>query len=111
MMQSEQKSSLTLDESVIHYAQLAKDAGLDGVVSSPLESALIHEACGSSFLTVTPGIRLTEDSTDDQSRVVTPSKAHHLGSDYIVVGRPVTQAADPVARYAQIKKQWESGEE
>lgn len=111
MMQSEQKSSLTLDESVIHYAQLAKDAGLDGVVSSPLESALIHEACGTGFLTVTPGIRLTEDSTDDQSRVVTPSKAHHLGSDYIVVGRPVTQAADPVARYAQIKEQWESGEE
>ncbi|TVT29861.1 orotidine-5'-phosphate decarboxylase [Salinicoccus cyprini] len=111
MMQQEQKSILTLDESVIHYAQLAKNSGLDGVVSSPLESQLIHEHCGDDFLTVTPGIRLNEDSKDDQVRVVTPAGANALGSDHIVVGRSITKASDPAAQYRRVKEEWESGEE
>ncbi|MFC3419757.1 orotidine-5'-phosphate decarboxylase [Salinicoccus hispanicus] len=111
MMQQEQKSILSLEESVAHYAQLAKDSGLDGVVSSPLESRLIHAHCGDDFLTVTPGIRLNEDSKDDQVRVVTPARAHALGSDYIVVGRSVTKASNPVAQYSRVKEEWESGEE
>lgn len=88
-----------LDQVVIQYAKNAAEAGLDGVVCSPLESGKIHEACGSGFLTVTPGVRFDDASKGDQVRVTTPVKAKELGSDYIVVGRPITQAEDPVAAY------------
>jgi len=86
-------------EVVRHYAQNAKEAGLDGVVCSPLEAGAVHEACGSSFLTVTPGVRFADGDRGDQKRVMTPAEARKAGSDYIVVGRPITAAADPVAAY------------
>ena len=88
-----------IDEVVMHYASNAKKAGLDGVVCSPLESPVVHEACGEGFCTVTPGVRFADGEKGDQVRVTTPAKAKELGSDYIVVGRPITQAADPVAAY------------
>ena len=88
-----------LAETVLHYAENAKDAGLDGVVCSPLEAGLIHGRCGDGFLTVTPGVRFADGDVGDQVRVTTPAKAKELGSDYIVVGRPITQAADPLAAY------------
>ncbi len=88
-----------LDEVVMRYAQNARDAGLDGVVCSPLEAAKVHAACGSAFLTVTPGVRFAESDRNDQKRVTTPAEAKAIGSDYIVVGRPITGAADPVAAY------------
>ena len=88
-----------LNEVVIHYAKNAKKAGLDGVVCSPLEAGIVHENCGSSFITVTPGVRFKENATGDQKRVTTPAEAKELGSDYIVVGRPITAASDPVAAY------------
>lgn len=88
-----------LADTVMHYAQLAAQSGLDGVVCSPLESGKVHGACGEGFLTVTPGIRFDDASKGDQVRVTTPARAKELGSDYIVVGRPVTSAADPVAAY------------
>ena len=85
-----------LDEVVMHYAKNAKDAGLDGVVCSPLEAGKVKAVCGDAFLTVTPGVRFADGEVGDQVRVTTPAKARELGSDYIVVGRPITQAADPV---------------
>ena len=88
-----------LDETVMHYASLAAESGLDGVVCSPLEAGKVHSVCGESFLTVTPGIRFDDASKGDQVRVTTPARARTLGSDYIVVGRPVTAAQDPVAAY------------
>lgn len=88
-----------LDEVVIHYAKNAKVAGLDGVVCSPLEAGVVHHACGKEFLTVTPGVRFADSDAGDQVRVTTPAKAKELGSDYIVVGRPITQAKDPVEAY------------
>lgn len=88
-----------LEDVVIKYAQNAKKAGLDGVVCSPLESRMIHESCGESFLTVTPGVRFADSAKDDQVRITSPEGARKLGSDYIVVGRPITKAADPVAAY------------
>lgn len=88
-----------LDQTVMHYASNAASAGLDGVVCSPLEADKVHSVCGKNFLTVTPGIRFDDASKGDQVRVTTPAKARELGSDYIVVGRPVTAAADPVAAY------------
>ncbi|MBQ4425076.1 MAG: orotidine-5'-phosphate decarboxylase [Lachnospiraceae bacterium] len=88
-----------LEEVVLQYAANAKAAGLDGVVCSPLEASRIHEACGKDFLTVTPGIRFAEGASGDQKRVTTPARAKELGSDYIVVGRPITGAADPAAAY------------
>lgn len=88
-----------MDETVMHYAANAASAGLDGVVCSPLEAGKVHDACGASFLTVTPGIRFDDASKGDQVRVTTPARAKELGSDYIVVGRPVTAAEDPVAAY------------
>lgn len=88
-----------LDQTVMHYASNAASAGLDGVVCSPLEADKVHSVCGKDFLTVTPGIRFDDASKGDQVRVTTPAKARELGSDYIVVGRPVTAAADPVAAY------------
>ena len=88
-----------IDEVVLHYARNARDAGLDGVVCSPLEAGRIHETCTKDFLTVTPGIRFADAKADDQVRITTPAKAREIGSDYIVVGRPITQADDPVAAY------------
>lgn len=84
---------------VMHYASNAKAAGLDGVVCSPLEAGRVHEACGSDFLTVTPGVRFVDGDRGDQKRVMTPAEAKKIGSDYIVVGRPITAAEDPVAAY------------
>jgi len=110
-VKDEQKSVLKLEDSVKHYAGLAHAAGLDGVVSSPLEAEMIHSHCGGDFLTVTPGIRLQQDAKDDQVRIVTPAAANRLGTDYIVVGRSVTQAEDPVERYRMVKEMWESGDE
>lgn len=89
----------SLPEVVSQYAKNAKAAGLDGVVCSPLEAGTVHEACGAGFLTVTPGVRFSDGATGDQQRVTTPAKARELGSDLIVVGRPITAAADPVAAY------------
>ena len=88
-----------LEEVVLQYAANAKNAGLDGVVCSPLEAGRVHAACGSSFLTVTPGIRFAEGASGDQQRVTTPARAKELGSDYIVVGRPITASEDPAAAY------------
>ena len=88
-----------LADVVIAYAQNAAKAGLDGIVCSPLEAGKIHEACSERFVTVTPGIRFADAKADDQVRITTPAKAREIGSDYIVVGRPITQAADPVAAY------------
>ena len=88
-----------LEEVVDHYAANAKKAGLDGVVCSPLEAARVHELCGEGFLTVTPGVRFADGDAGDQVRVTTPQRAREIGSDYIVVGRPITQAEDPVAAY------------
>lgn len=84
---------------VMHYASNAKKAGLDGVVCSPLEAGVVHEKCGKEFLTVTPGVRFADGDVGDQVRVTTPAKAKEIGSDYIVVGRPITAAEDPVAAY------------
>lgn len=88
-----------IDEVVMHYAETAKNAGLDGVVCSPLEAGKVHERCGQRFLTVTPGVRFADGDVGDQKRVMTPAAAKAIGSDYIVVGRPITAAADPVAAY------------
>ena len=88
-----------MDEVVACYAKNAEIAGLDGVVCSPLESGKIHAVCGNGFLTVTPGVRFADGAVGDQKRVATPADAKTLGSDYIVVGRPITAAADPVAAY------------
>ena len=84
---------------VMHYAHNAKVAGLDGVVCSPLEAGKVHETCGAGFVTVTPGVRFADGDVGDQKRVMTPAEAKKIGSDYIVVGRPITAAADPVAAY------------
>ena len=88
-----------IDEVVMSYAETAKNAGLDGVVCSPLEAGKVHERCGEKFLTITPGVRFADGEVGDQKRVMTPAAAKEIGSDYIVVGRPITQAADPVAAY------------
>ena len=88
-----------LKDVVVKYASNAREAGLDGVVCSPLEAGMVKEACGSGFVTVTPGIRFADSAADDQVRITTPARAREIGSDYIVVGRPVTAAEDPVAAY------------
>ncbi len=88
-----------IDEVVMSYAENAKRAGLDGVVCSPLEAEKVHQRCGADFLTVTPGVRFADGDKGDQKRVMTPAQAKAIGSDYIVVGRPITAAADPVAAY------------
>lgn len=98
-MQKDLLISSSLEETVKVYAQNAKTAGLDGVVCSPHEVQMIHEVCGADFLTVTPGIRFLDNDKDDQVRVTTPEKAKQLGSDFIVVGRPITKAKDPVLAY------------
>ena len=88
-----------IDQVVMHYAETAKNAGLDGVVCSPLEAGKVHDRCGKQFLTITPGVRFADGDIGDQKRVMTPAAAKEVGSDYIVVGRPITAAADPVAAY------------
>lgn len=91
--------SESMNDTIIKYAQNAKEAGLDGVVCSPLEAAIVKDACGTEFMTVTPGIRYPDAAKDDQSRITSPAKAREIGSDFIVVGRPITAAEDPVAAY------------
>ena len=88
-----------IDKVVMHYAENAKKAGLDGVVCSPLEAGKVHDVCGKEFLTITPGVRFADGEVGDQVRVMTPAQAREIGSDYIVVGRPITAAEDPVAAY------------
>ena len=88
-----------IDEVVMHYAKCAEESGLDGIVCSPLEAGKVHEKCGENFVTVTPGVRFADGDVGDQVRVTTPAKAKEIGSDYIVVGRPITAAEDPVAAY------------
>ena len=88
-----------IDKVVMHYAATAKNAGLDGIVCSPLEAGKVHDTCGKDFLTITPGVRFADGDVGDQKRVMTPAQAKEIGSDYIVVGRPITAAADPVAAY------------
>lgn len=98
-MQKDLLISAGMQETIAHYAKNAAEAGLDGVVCSPLEAALVHENCGGNFLAVTPGVRFADAAADDQVRVTTPARAREIGSDFIVVGRPITAAADPVAAY------------
>lgn len=98
-MEEELLISRPLEDVVMQYAVNAKAAGLDGVVCSPLEAGKVHKTCGEDFLTVTPGIRFAESESGDQQRITTPARARELGSDYIVVGRPITAAGDPVAAY------------
>ena len=88
-----------IDKVVMHYAKCAEEAGLDGIVCSPLEAGKVHDTCGKHFLTVTPGVRFADGDVGDQKRVMTPAQAKEIGSDYIVVGRPITAAEDPVAAY------------
>ncbi len=91
---------------VMHYAETAKNAGLDGIVCSPLEAGKVHECCGKTFLTITPGVRFADGEVGDQKRVMTPTQAKEIGSDYIVVGRPITAAADPVAAYERCVREF-----
>jgi orotidine-5'-phosphate decarboxylase len=95
-----------IDEVVMHYAANAKKAGLDGVVCSPLEAGKVHERCGNEFITVTPGVRFADGDIGDQKRVMTPAEAKKIGSDYIVVGRPITAAEDPVAAYERCVREF-----
>ena len=95
-----------IDKVVMHYAETAKNAGLDGVVCSPLEARKVHDICGEKFLTVTPGVRFADGDIGDQKRVMTPEQAKKIGSDYIVVGRPITAAPDPVAAYERCIKEF-----
>ncbi len=99
IMESDLLIKEPIDKVVMHYAKCAKSAGLDGVVCSPLEAEKVHLNCGKDFLTVTPGVRFADGDRGDQKRVMTPAEAKKIGSDYIVVGRPITAAADPVAAY------------
>ena len=105
-MQKELLIGAGINETIVKYAQNAREAGLDGVVCSPLEAAMVKDACGPGFLTITPGIRLADAAADDQVRITTPARAREIGSDYIVVGRPVTAASDPVAAYERCLKEF-----
>lgn len=105
-MHDELLISASMPETVARYAQNARDAGLDGVVCSPLEAALVKQACGAGFVTVTPGIRFADSAADDQRRVMTPERARQGGGDYIVVGRPITRAQDPVGAYRRCVKEF-----
>lgn len=106
IMQNDQKIMTSLEESVIHYAQKTQSAGLDGVVCSAHEVEKIKAATNKDFICLTPGIRPAGAAVGDQKRVMTPAQAHQIGSDYIVVGRPITQAENPVIAYHQIKDEW-----
>ena len=105
-MKNELLINENIDKVVMHYAHNAKLAGLDGVVCSPLEAGKVHEVCGKEFLTVTPGVRFADGDMGDQKRVMTPEQAKIIGSDYIVVGRPITAAEDPVAAYLKCVEQF-----
>ena len=105
-MQRELLIGASMGDTIVKYAQNAREAGLDGVVCSPLEAAMVKDACGPDFLTVTPGIRFADAAADDQVRITTPARAREIGSDYIVVGRPVTAAPDPVAAYVRCLKEF-----
>ena len=105
-MQRELLIGASIEATIAKYAENAKEAGLDGVVCSPLEAQLVKTACGAEFMTVTPGIRFADASKDDQVRITTPARAREIGSDYIVVGRPVTAADDPVAAYERCCKEF-----
>ena len=104
--QDELLINASIQDTIAKYAQNTRQAGLDGVVCSPLEAALVKQACGQSFLTVTPGIRFSDNTKDDQVRITTPGKAREIGSDYIVVGRPITAADNPVAAYERCLKEF-----
>ena len=105
-MQKELLINATINDTIVKYAQNAKAAGLDGVVCSPLEAGMVKQACSKDFITVTPGVRFADGEVGDQVRVTTPEKAREIGSDYIVVGRPITQADDPVAAYRRCCKEF-----
>lgn len=107
-MHEDQLISVSLEESVLHYAKCAQKAKLDGVVCSPLESEMIIKECGNNFLCVTPGVRPGNSDKGDQKRVTTPAQARKNGSSHIVVGRPITQAENPVVAYYEIVKEWEA---
>ncbi len=107
-MHDELLISGSISDCVCHYAQMAKEAGVDGVVCSPLEAGMVKERCGAEFLTVTPGIRFADGAVGDQVRITTPAKAKEIGSDYIVVGRPITAAEDPLAAYRRCVKEFKS---
>ena len=111
MLRNELQMTVNMKRSVVSLAELAKRSGLDGVVSSALEVPVIKEACGDSFITVTPGIRLEGDMAGDQNRVCTPKKARSLGSDFIVVGRSITGVHDPVSAYDILKSEWRKSHE
>ena len=98
-MQKDLLINATINDTVVHYAKNAQEAGLDGVVCSPLEAGMVKDACGKEFITVTPGVRFADGVVGDQVRVTTPARAREIGTDYIVVGRPITEADDPVAAY------------
>lgn len=106
MLHNEQNIQSTIEEAVLNYAKLSQQANLDGVVCSPLETKILTEALGKSFLKVTPGIRPKDAAQNDQKRITTPEEAKQLGSTHIVVGRPITQSDDPVASYQKIKESW-----
>lgn len=105
-MRNELLINASIQETIVKYAQNAQEAGLDGVVCSPLEAGMVKEACGSEFVAVTPGIRFADSAADDQVRITTPARAREIGSDYIVVGRPITAAADPVEAYQKCLKEF-----
>lgn len=105
-MQQELLIGAGINETIVKYADNARRAGLDGVVCSPLEAGMVKEACGKDFVTVTPGVRFADAAADDQVRITTPAKARQIGSDYIVVGRPITAAEDPVAAYNRCLKEF-----
>ena len=98
-MQQDLLINASINDTIVHYARNAKEAGLDGVVCSPLEAGMVKEACGQEFVTVTPGVRFADGEVGDQVRVTTPARAKEIGTDFIVVGRPITKADDPVAAY------------
>lgn len=105
-MRGELLIDATINDTIVKYALNTRQAGLDGVVCSPLEAAMVKQACGEEFMTVTPGVRFADGEAGDQVRITTPARAREIGSDYIVVGRPVTQAADPVAAYERCLKEF-----
>lgn len=105
-MQNELLINASINDTIVKYAQNAKEAGLDGVVCSPLEAGMVKASCGSAFMTVTPGVRFADGEVGDQVRVTTPEKAKEIGSDYIVVGRPITQADDPVEAYRRCVREF-----
>ncbi len=110
-MQNELLIGASIEDTIVKYAQNAKTAGLDGVVCSPLEAGMVKNACSKEFVTVTPGVRFADGEVGDQVRVTTPEKAKEIGSDYIVVGRPITQASDPVEAYRRCVKEFISNNE